>query len=669
MKRVMVLSLMLLVGILFARIAGGYPEPSRQMDDSIMNYGNIRLRTTNYGFLGSGDEFTPQYPSLEYPAGSGIDYLYQAAPWISAKKQRRNALGQKLYWLSNNPAETNYQLITQSSPEWTPDKIAVLDSLTSVGFEGDMDLFELLPAYNPLVTSNPDMQAMYNLYNTQDNVLESNFGYPSPRPFDVPDPSGTYCFTIPQAIAFDTPGFETHSAYYYDYCPFGTPGHREWGSASSQSTHVPLDVAVHQESFAWNLPYYDNMIITRYHVYNTSEVDTLYDIALSAYFDADVGPQSWGPEKASDDKSGYIQGAGYNFAYSYDADFDGGLSTGFVANKIYFPEFNGNGAAWYWRVGQGPSDDDPLNPNTSNLTPNEKYWLATGRNPNMNKFTTLCPTGIDEYEQPTANDTRFLNTLYGSQPTSSNPNPTGRIDILPGESITYYSIVFCAASIAELKELSLRAEVFINNDMDVGSIDDLTFNPILASITGQFPNTFAVNWISANNPDHFQVMFKALDAPATEWQIISAPGHIRNVNITDINPTIWYEVKIASIYIIGMEEVYLESETQLVNFEHISPIIDQVCSPTFSLNNYPNPFKPETTISFTLKEAGVASLSVYNIKGQLVKKLINSPLTPGVHSLVWDSKDDCNNLYGSGLYFLRLNCGNVTEVRKILILK
>jgi len=50
------------------------------------NVGNIWLRVSNYGFFGSGDDIVPQYPSLEYPGGSGIDYLYQGALWFGAKK-------------------------------------------------------------------------------------------------------------------------------------------------------------------------------------------------------------------------------------------------------------------------------------------------------------------------------------------------------------------------------------------------------------------------------------------------------------------------------------------------------------------------------------------------------------------------------------------------------
>ncbi|MDZ4181942.1 MAG: immune inhibitor A, partial [Candidatus Cloacimonadaceae bacterium] len=56
--------------------------------------------------------------------------------------------------------------------------------------------------------------------------------------------------------------------------------------------------------------------------------------------------------------------------------------------------------------------------------------------------------------------------------------------------------------------------------------------------------------------------------------------------------------------------------------------------------NYPNPFNPTTTISFDLAKAGKVKVSIYNIKGQMVKTLANDDFAVGRHSLVWDGKDN-----------------------------
>jgi len=119
------------------------------------NVGNMWLRVSNYGFFGAGDDGNPPWPSLEYPGGSGIDYLYQGALWFGAKKVRKSTQGDVYYWknwppFTNNANETTTQLSDVNlGPDYLVPKV-VVDTLVSVGFDGDADLYELLPAYNPL---------------------------------------------------------------------------------------------------------------------------------------------------------------------------------------------------------------------------------------------------------------------------------------------------------------------------------------------------------------------------------------------------------------------------------------------------------------------------------------------------------------------------------------
>lgn len=90
---------------------------------------------------------------------------------------------------------------------------------------------------------------------------------------------------------------------------------------------------------------------------------------------------------------------------------------------------------------------------------------------------------------------------------------------------------------------------------------------------------------------------------------------------------------------------------------------------TLLQNNYPNPFNPSTTIQFSLKDDSNIELTIYNIKGQKVKTLKKGNLTKGVHAVVWDGKDNYNNTCSSGVYFYRLNVGNKTFNKKMLMIK
>jgi len=86
-------------------------------------------------------------------------------------------------------------------------------------------------------------------------------------------------------------------------------------------------------------------------------------------------------------------------------------------------------------------------------------------------------------------------------------------------------------------------------------------------------------------------------------------------------------------------------------------------------NNYPNPFNPTTTIAFSLAKSGSTSLAIYNLKGQLVKRLINGELNAGNHNVVWNGKDTNNRNVSSGMYFYRLESGNFRSTKKMLLMK
>ena len=91
--------------------------------------------------------------------------------------------------------------------------------------------------------------------------------------------------------------------------------------------------------------------------------------------------------------------------------------------------------------------------------------------------------------------------------------------------------------------------------------------------------------------------------------------------------------------------------------------------PNTNLSNYPNPFNPSTTISFELAKSSKVSLTVYNIKGQKVKTLLNEHLGIGEHSSLWNGVDSNNNPVSSGLYLYKLTTANDIITKKMLLVK
>ncbi len=86
-------------------------------------------------------------------------------------------------------------------------------------------------------------------------------------------------------------------------------------------------------------------------------------------------------------------------------------------------------------------------------------------------------------------------------------------------------------------------------------------------------------------------------------------------------------------------------------------------------NNYPNPFNPETTISFSLPTKAKVELSVYNIKGQKVTNLVNETMPAGKHAVTWKGMNSANKPVSSGVYFYKMTANGKSQIRKMLLMK
>jgi hypothetical protein len=98
-------------------------------------------------------------------------------------------------------------------------------------------------------------------------------------------------------------------------------------------------------------------------------------------------------------------------------------------------------------------------------------------------------------------------------------------------------------------------------------------------------------------------------------------------------------------------------------------IVETVKPKPLLSHNYPNPFNPSTTIMFNVPSDGKVNLSIYNIKGQLVKTLIDEPLKAGPNTIVWNGLDNNNNQTASGVYFYKMSTSGRTEVKKMVLMK
>lgn len=118
------------------------------------------------------------------------------------------------------------------------------------------------------------------------------------------------------------------------------------------------------------------------------------------------------------------------------------------------------------------------------------------------------------------------------------------------------------------------------------------------------------------------------------------------------------EALVDDFYIIALDSglVAIDDETLVPNsFELFSP--------------YPNPFNPKTVIGYQLPEHGDVTMQVFDIKGRLIKTLIDGFVEPGFHEIEWNATDNNGIPVSTGVYFCKITIGHSSQTKKVLFLK
>ena len=84
---------------------------------------------------------------------------------------------------------------------------------------------------------------------------------------------------------------------------------------------------------------------------------------------------------------------------------------------------------------------------------------------------------------------------------------------------------------------------------------------------------------------------------------------------------------------------------------------------------YPNPFNPETTISYDLPEQSFVEITIYDMLGKKVRTIVNEKQNPGHKSILWNAKDDYGTVVSAGLYIYQVQAGNFIQTNKMILLK
>jgi hypothetical protein len=87
------------------------------------------------------------------------------------------------------------------------------------------------------------------------------------------------------------------------------------------------------------------------------------------------------------------------------------------------------------------------------------------------------------------------------------------------------------------------------------------------------------------------------------------------------------------------------------------------------LQSFPNPLNPAAHVVWRLDQPATVNLSIYDVRGGMIRTLIDGPLAAGEHRLVWDGKDRTGNPVASGVYFCRLSTPSFVGSRKLVVVR
>jgi len=231
----------------------------------------------------------------------------------------------------------------------------------------------------------------------------------------------------------------------------------------------------------------------------------------------------------------------------------------------------------------------------------------------------------------------------------------------------YYSNLVHAALVMPEIEVLPGAQVTFYHWMDVGSENNpITWDGGLIEISvnggdweqiepvGGYPCTI-MNIPSSPFEEGTPVFAGSID-----WEQVT-------LDLSNYNGTVQLRFVLGSAVLVAGEGWYIDD----VHYSNTTGSSDDtLTSITNKLQaNFPNPFNPETTISFSIKEAGDVKLEVFNIRGQKVKTIIDNELSADNHQVVWNGKDDRGKSVSSGIYFYKIKTAHYTATRKMILMK
>jgi len=399
---------------------------------------------------------------------------------------------------------------------------------------------------------------------------------------------------------------------------------------TSALTYTDADLALGHYTYSVRAVYSEGVstpLSTRIRIFD--EVDVYFEDFNAGTSLADIG---WGGNYNS--ISGIIANSGVNGSNGLAVNVYGGNNTGSVFSPLITTDYNERQLSFDYRIVNYTADfNGPLSPTV--LADGDKVFIELLRYANPDVYTVAHEIGNANHRTSNAFATHEM-------PLTASDYQDVKVRFRPLRATGDWYFV----------------------------VDNVVIRGVAAQLPPQYltatpgDNSVLLNWQAP--PSEALVGFH-IYKNGVLLPVENQPHEVTFEDNQAVNGNT-YAYYVAALYANG-EEV-ATSQIVVVLLDEDSDL-DEVLEPvTIGLyGNYPNPFNPETVISFSVAREGLVVIEVYNIKGQRVRSLVNGVHKAGVHSLVWNGRSDSGHSVGSGVYFYRMVCGEFTAVKKMLLIK
>ncbi len=633
----------------------------------VHDIGELLLHTGNWGIFGSypGSSMpVSQFPSAEWPAGSGVEHLFISGIWIGAKKGVWPHVSTSAFELEFMPTDDAIDIIYNSF-EGASGGIR----LPSPGADDDGD-------------GMIDEDWLDGHDNDGDGLVDEDYAGISPQMF---------------------------SSWFADNMP---------GITDIYPEHEPLDIMVRMETYQWDDDEFDDFTGVKFTITNIGE-EVLEDVCLGIFTDGDVGRRneqgyyledaggSWRGMRDSGDGEVYV-----DLGYVYDFDGDGGRTTSYFGTMILgtseAPSLSTVQGRAEWStfriINANPPFGDPVYPGNDF----ERYEVMStpGRSRNMSyhsdvwyfcstgKFAELRPGGSIEFHianvcgdglEGLLDNAARCKRLFDGITYEHNgeevqvhwmleqPPVAGALDIKPGTcrnpfNIKNFEFLMSGNPNAggKMPVAILGTEGFDVTDIDISTIrlngvTSLEKGQSFCDVAGPGENDGPCHCATEGPDGQTDLLLKFSNQEIAATRIILSipqPGEVWTLTMTgEFNDGTEFQFS-DCVTLVGEPPRFDKPDRPYL-----------LTGETRLMSASPNPFNPATTIAFELASPGQISITVYDVSGRMIRNLVNGHLPAGMHEVTWNGRDRNGATVVSGVYFYRLSAGEILQTKKMVLLR